>query len=190
MSPNVGLFLALFSGGYTFGEAAWAAQPALSWQTTVIGDPLYQPFKKSPAALHTQLERNHNPLIEWSWNEVVNLGLVRGISPLQLERLVENLPETDKSAVLTEKLAELDEDCGKTESAILTWQRALTLNPTPQQRIRIRRILAEQLVAAGRINDAIHNWQQLLAEAPDYPGRPIVQEKLRELEATKAAARQ
>lgn len=190
LTPNIGLFLALFSGGYTFGEAAWAAQPALSWQTTVIGDPLYQPFKKSPSALHTQLARNHSPLIDWSWNEVVNLGLVRGISPLQMERVVENLPATDKSAVLTEKLAELDDDCGKTESAILTWQRALTLNPTPQQRIRIRRKLAEKLVAAGRITDAIHNWQQLMAEAPDYPGLPIVKEKLRELEVTKAAAQQ
>ena len=27
-------------GQFTFGEAAWAAQPALSWQTTVVGDPL------------------------------------------------------------------------------------------------------------------------------------------------------
>jgi uncharacterized protein (TIGR03790 family) len=189
LTPNIGLFLALFSSGFTFGEAAWAAQPALSWQTTVIGDPLYQPFEKSPAALHTQLARSNNPLIEWSWNEAVNLALVRGVSPLHMESVVENLPVTDKSAVLTEKLAELDEDCGKTDSAILTWQRALTLNPTPQQRIRIRRTLAEKLVAAGRITDAIHNWHQLMAEAPDYPGLPIVQEKLRELEDAKAAAR-
>jgi hypothetical protein len=36
--------LEAFGNGYTFGEAAWAAQPVLSWQTTVIGDPLYRPF--------------------------------------------------------------------------------------------------------------------------------------------------
>lgn len=29
-----------------FGEAAYAAQPVLSWQTVSVGDPLYQPFKK------------------------------------------------------------------------------------------------------------------------------------------------
>ena len=89
--------------------------------------------------------------------------------------------------MLTEKLAELDEACGKPTSAIETWQRALTLNPTPQQRIRIRRTLAEKLVAAGRVADAIQNWKQLIAESPDYPGLPIVQEKLRELEASIAA---
>lgn len=187
LTPNIATFLALFCGGDTFGEAAWAAQLGLSWQTTVIGDPLYQPFKKSPAVLHAQLARAHNPLIEWSWNRVINLDLVRGVSPLRLEPVVENLPVTEESAVLTEKLAELDEAAGKPSSAIATWQRALTLHPTPQQRIRIRRTLAEKLVAADRIADAMENWRQLLVEAPDYPGRPIVEEKLRELRALPAA---
>jgi uncharacterized protein (TIGR03790 family) len=186
-TPNIGLFLALFCSGDTFGEAAWASQTSLSWQTTVIGDPLYQPFKYPAPVLHARLDREKNPLIEWSWNQAINLDLLRGISPLQLERVVENLPATAKSAVLTEKLAELDEACGKPTSAIATWQRALTLSPTPEQRIRIRRTLAEKLVAAGRVADAIQNWKQLIAESPDYTGLPIVQEKLRELEATTAA---
>ncbi len=189
LTPNVGLFLALFCGGDTFGEAAWAAQLGLSWQTTVIGDPLYQPFKKTPAALHAELARAHNPLIAWSWNNVINEDLIRGVSPLRLEEVVENLPATEHSAVLTEKLAELDEASGKPSSAIETWQRALTLNPTPQQRIRIRRTLAEKLLAAGRTADAIDNWRQLLLEAPDYPGRLIVEEKLRELLALQTASK-
>jgi len=189
LTPNVGLFLKLFCSGDTFGEAAWASQAGLSWQTTVIGDPLYQPFKKSPAALYAQLARAHNPLIEWSWNKVINQDLVRGVSPMRLEQVVESLPVTGQSAVLTEKLAELDDAAGKPSSAIATWQRALTLNPTPQQRIRIRRTLAGKLVAEGRIADAIENWRQLLVEAPDYPGRPIVEEKLRKLLALPAAAK-
>jgi hypothetical protein len=40
-TPNVAAFLARWlADGFTFGEAAWDAQPVLSWQTTVIGDPL------------------------------------------------------------------------------------------------------------------------------------------------------
>ena len=51
-TPNVAAFLArLIADGFTFGEAAWAAQPVLSWQTTVVGDPLYRPFGKAPAAV-------------------------------------------------------------------------------------------------------------------------------------------
>jgi hypothetical protein len=40
------LFHAL-SQGKTFGDAAYFALPALSWQAVAIGDPLYRPFKVS-----------------------------------------------------------------------------------------------------------------------------------------------
>ncbi len=32
--------------GWSFGDAAWCAMPALSWQGIVIGDPLYRPFTR------------------------------------------------------------------------------------------------------------------------------------------------
>jgi uncharacterized protein (TIGR03790 family) len=186
-TPNIAFFLQSFFNGYTFGEAAWASQPALSWTTTVIGDPLYQPFKKSPPEIHAQLAREKNPLIEWSFNRLVNLDLVHGLRAPQLANFLENVPATAQSAVLTEKLANLYDESGKTASAIDAWQRALILNPTPQQRIRIRRTLADKLVADGRDADAAENWRQLITEAPDYSGLPIVREKLQELEQKIAA---
>ena len=33
-------------GGFTFGEAFYMAQPALSWMAVAVGDPLYRPFPK------------------------------------------------------------------------------------------------------------------------------------------------
>lgn len=33
--------------GFTFGEAVYMSLPALSWMNTVVGDPLYRPFKVS-----------------------------------------------------------------------------------------------------------------------------------------------
>lgn len=33
--------------GFTMGEAAWNATPALSWMNVVLGDPLYRPFGRS-----------------------------------------------------------------------------------------------------------------------------------------------
>ncbi len=186
-TPNVAFFLQAFCNGYTFGEAAWAAQAALSWQTTVIGDPLYQPFKKTLPELHAQLVRDHNPLLEWSFNRLINLDLVHGVRVPILASFLENLPATAHSAVLTEKLATLYDAWGKPDSATAAWQRALTLNPTPEQRLRLRRTLAEKLVADGRDADAAENWRQLIAEAPDYPGLPIVREKLNELEQKIAA---
>jgi len=182
-TPNVAAFLArLIAGGFTFGEAAWTAQPVLSWQTTVVGDPLYRPFARGPAELHAEFARTHNPLIEWSYLRIVDLGLVHGAPIAQLAAFLETIPATTNSAVLTEKLADLYEMQGKPSPAIETFQRALTRNPSPEQRIRIRLTLAEKLPAQGREADAIENYKRLLQEAPDYPGRPSVEARLAALE--------
>ncbi len=182
-TPNVAAFLArLIAGGFTFGEAAWAAQPVLSWQITVVGDPLYRPFGREPSALHAEFARTHNPLIEWSYLRIVDLGLVHGAPVVQLAAFLETIPVTTNSAVLTEKLAGLFETQGKPSPAIETFQRVLTLNPSPEQRIRLRLTLSDKLVAAGRESDAIENYKQLLKESPDYPGQPSVEAKLAALE--------
>jgi uncharacterized protein (TIGR03790 family) len=182
-TPNVAAFLARWiADGFTFGEAAWAAQPVLSWQITVVGDPLYRPFGREPSALHAEFARTHNPLIEWSYLRIVDLGLVHGAPAVQLAALLETIPATTNSAVLTEKLADFYQMQGKPSSAIETYQRALKLNPSPEQRIRIRLTLAEKLPAQGREADAIENYKQLLEESPDYPGKPSVEARLAALE--------
>ncbi len=186
-TPNVAAFLGRIANGFTFGEAAWASQPALSWQTTVIGDPLYRPYGKSLAAMHAELARNHNPLIEWSFLRLADLRLARGAPRAQVVNFIEDLPATTNSAVLTEKLADLYDAEGKPSSAIDTYELALARHPSPEQRIRIRLTLSDKLVANGRENDAIENYRQLLAESPDYPGRPSVEAKMAVLEQKLAA---
>jgi uncharacterized protein (TIGR03790 family) len=181
-TPNVGLFLQALGNGYTFGEAAWMSQPALSWQTTVVGDPLYQPYNKPPAEMHAVLARNHSSLIEWSFERLVNLDLVRGVPGSKMENFLENLPTTAKSAILTEKLAALDDWLGKPNSAIDAWRNALNLDASPQQRIRIRLILEDKLLAQGRKMEAIANGQKLMVEAPDYPGNARIEEELQVLQ--------
>lgn len=185
-TPNIAFFLQAFGNNYTFGEAAWASQAALSWQTTVIGDPLYQPFKKTPAELHAWLTKNKNPLIEWSFDRLVNIDLARGARAADLAKFLDSVPATATSAVLTEKLANLYAALGKPSSAIGAWQKALKLKPSPQQLIRIRRTLAEKLLAQDRLAEAAENWRQLIAEAPDYPGRISIAEKLKALESKPA----
>jgi uncharacterized protein (TIGR03790 family) len=181
-TPNVAAFLQLFGNGFTFGEAAWASQSALSWQITVIGDPLYRPFGKSPQLLHAELSRRHSPLDEWSYLRLVNLGLVHGVRMADISGLLENLDATTNSAVLTEKLADLCVAQGKPSSAIELYERALKLSPSPQQKIRIRLTLGEKLQAANQDADAAEDYKSLLAESPEYPGKNSVEEKLAALE--------
>jgi uncharacterized protein (TIGR03790 family) len=182
-TPNIAIFLARLMGkGFTFGEAAWAAQPALSWQTTVIGDPLYRPFGKSPPQLHAELARRRSPLIEWSHLRVVDLAIAHGARLAQAAGYLENISATTNSAVLTEKLADLSDAQGKPSSAIYSYEQALKLNPSPEQRIQIRLTLGEKLLAANRNADAIENYKKLLEESPNYPGENSISEKLAALE--------
>lgn len=178
-TPNIALFIArLAAAGFTFGEAAYAGQSVLSWQTTVVGDPLYRPFGKSPQEQHAELARQKSPLLEWSYLRLVNLALARGARAAAVCNLIENLDAATNSAVLNEKLADLYAAQGKPSSAILTYQNALKLNPSPEQRIRLRLALGEKLQAQARDAEAAEDYKKLLEESPDYPGRNLIEDKL------------
>jgi uncharacterized protein (TIGR03790 family) len=178
-TPNVALFLErLTIGQFTFGEAAWAAQPALSWQTTVVGDPLYRPFGREPQVLLSELTQRRSPLIEWYYLRIANVEQLRGVTIPQIAGFLESLPATTNSAVLTEKLAGL---YAIPSHAIDAYERALTLKPAPEQRIRIRLALGEQLQAQNIPAAARRDYQKLLEESPDYPGKAAIEEKLNAL---------
>jgi uncharacterized protein (TIGR03790 family) len=185
-TPNIAFFAQALCNGWTFGESAWASEIALSWQITMIGDPLYQPFKIPPPALHAELERRHSPFVAWSYNRLMNLDLARGVRAPQLAAFLEGAPETSQSAVLMEKLAQLYDLEGKPSSAIAAWQRALALNPSTHQRIRLHLVLADKLLAVDRTADAADNWRQFIADSPNYPGLPAIREKLKQLKITAA----
>jgi uncharacterized protein (TIGR03790 family) len=178
-SPNIAAFLARWMAvGFTFGEAAWAAQSVVSWQTTVIGDPLYQPFVKSLQQLHADLARRQSPLIEWSFLRVADLSLAHGGSIYRVSGYLENVTTTTNSAVLTEKLADLYDKEGKPSSAIATYEQALKLKPSPEQRVRIRLTLGGKLEEQNQDREAYNNYESLLRESPDYPGRISIYRKL------------
>jgi uncharacterized protein (TIGR03790 family) len=181
-TPDIATFLARWSvGQMTFGEAAWMAQPALSWQTTVVGDPLYRPFGKLPEQLQTELTQRHSPLIEWSDLRIINASALRGATTVQLIEALENLPERTNSAVLTEKLADLCEADGKTLSAIDYYNQALQLNPSPEQRIRIRLTLADKYAAQSDKKKTYDDLWKIIDENPDYPAKFDIMKRLLDL---------
>jgi uncharacterized protein (TIGR03790 family) len=189
-TPNVAAFLARWAvNRFTFGEAAWAAQAALSWQTTVIGDPLYCPFAKDPAELNVELTQAHSPFLEWSYLRAVNTVMMRGTSLSRLETFLENLPLTATSPVLTEKLAELCDAQGKPDAAIEFYRQALKLNPSPEQRIYLRLALGKELLAQNKTIVAIDNYKALMTESPDYPGNASLANQIAVLEQKLAPAK-
>lgn len=171
-TPDLGVFAARWLlNNFTFGEAAYAAQPVLSWQTTVIGDPLFRAFAWHPKLLHLRLENLGRPEAAWSHIRVVNLMRLRGTPLLQLADYLQSLEMTRTNAILQEKLGDLHAAVGKPQSTVHAWRRALELDPSPMQRLRLRLALAGQLSAQGRDAEALDNGLALRREFPGRPGR-------------------
>ncbi len=46
LTPHLDVFAGRLLAGFTFAEASYMSMKALSWMTTVVGDPLYRPFAR------------------------------------------------------------------------------------------------------------------------------------------------
>ncbi len=150
----------------------------LSWQTTVVGDPLYRPFGNDADRLHRELYARGSQLIEWSWLRLANLNLVAGKPLADVVAMLEQVASAKPSAVLSEKLADLYAAQGKPSSAVHAYAQALGLDPSPLQRVRLLLTLAEKLTALDRQPEAYEDYQKLLREFPDYPDKLTLYRKV------------
>jgi hypothetical protein len=164
--------------GFSFGEAAYTAQNVLSWQTIAVGDPLYRPYWRGPDKVHADLERRQSKLVEWSHLRVVNLNIASGYDVDDGIQYLEALPITRISAVLTEKLGDLYWTKKKLSDALDLYEKALNLEPSPQQKIRILLNLANRRTYFGAHQAAYDFYRQLLKEFPDYPDLLTVYQKM------------
>ncbi len=166
-TQDVSVFTArIFHEGFSLAEAAWAASPVLSWQTTVIGDPLYRPCSLNPQQLHDRLAKDKNPLLEWSHLRVVNLNRAIGGRDTELVAYLEETPDTANSAVLSEALGDLYGAIGKPNSAVLMYRRALAKATSRPQKARLSMALVDKLLIEKKRDEA---WAVLESFGRDFP---------------------
>jgi uncharacterized protein (TIGR03790 family) len=182
-TPDIPVFFSrFFMLGFSFGEAAWASENSLSWQTVMVGDPLYRPFARSAEELQRDLDRRKLVLIEWSHVRNVNGNLAAGQATVdELIAYLENPAisiVTRQSAVLTEKLADLYWAKKKLSDALDYYEAALNRQPSPQQKARILLLLAQRRMVSGPDTKAIEAYRQFLKEFPDYPDKLTIYQKL------------
>jgi uncharacterized protein (TIGR03790 family) len=171
-------FSRLIGLGFSFAEAAYSAQSLLSWQTTVVGDPLYRPFGRKPQIQHEDLERRRSQLVEWSHLRVVDLNLALGYPANDIIAYLEQLPVARQSAVLKEKLGDVYLGQKKLSAAMSAYESALKLNPTPQQEIRLILTLTRIQTLYGRDKEAYRWYKVFLKEFPDYPDLLDIYQKI------------
>ncbi len=170
--------------GMTWVEACWMATPVTSWQSVVLGDPLYRPFKhlsgtgeKHEADIPYRALRAST--IEW------------GTSALERQMQVEKAAERMKSGVLMEAVGLDYLRAAKLEEAAKAFQKAKEnfANPADRLRQHLHLIAMERTAnhkdkavlglrdALTRYHgipeaDAIRGWLDILDPTPPPPADP------------------
>ncbi|MCX8109413.1 MAG: TIGR03790 family protein [Verrucomicrobiae bacterium] len=169
---DVGVFMSRWLGdGWTFGEAAAAAQPALSWQTTVVGDPLYRPRSHTVQQYRDELVASNSPLLQWAELRLSNLAEVGGTPRKALIEHLTKMPILQKSPVLEARLAELYAAEGNYLQSTKALERALKLKPSPQMRRHLQLSLARRLAFLDRYSDALRYYEELAATETEKAAR-------------------
>lgn len=105
-TPDLQIFTDRLLSGYTFGESAYLAQRALSWQITIVGDPLYRPFANRSGDITRRREASADPDVAWEHLRRMNLLADQHQFNIALNYGREALKKND-SLIIREKLADM-----------------------------------------------------------------------------------
>jgi uncharacterized protein (TIGR03790 family) len=184
-TPDIGLCLArLMFSGFTWGEAALASQRMLSWQTTVIGDPLYHPYRLNALERLKDLTTRRQGRADWALVVLYNrrYELTRNLA--ETLKSIEAEPRTRISPILREKLADFQHAAGLHENAALSYREAAGLRASPQQRKRLLWNCGQSFEAANRPSDAYDAYLEYRREASNAPNLSVLLERLEALATT------
>ena len=137
--------------GYCFADAAYMSLPMLSWQITVVGDPLYRPFRRRLADQIRALQsRRSDPA--FAYLRKINLLVRTGALNPALD-LCRRIVKEDDSPVLREKLGDLYALNELVAPAISEYREAVSTARTPETAVRCAVKLADLLKKDGRARE-------------------------------------
>ncbi len=181
-TPDLSVFLGRWIyGGFTLGEAALASQAWLSWQIIVVGDPLYRPFGQNGPQLHERLLAEKNSKADWANVLVANRTKLMKTPLEEIRGFLTNQAAYHKSAVMLEKMGDLEFEVGKKLEAVGSYLKALKQGPSPQQCVRLTLGLVPLLNELRREKESYQLLQEMLTTVPDYADFNSIYRQLSEL---------
>ncbi len=135
-TPHLHIVADRLCRGATFAEATYLALPALSWQATVVGDPLYRPFAIPLDEQIRKLEAEGRPEVIWAWLRRINLLVSEGRFNVALAYARDRL-RVRENYLLHEKIAELLAQNELPDDAAPHYEKAIALAEKPETALRI-----------------------------------------------------
>ena len=166
LTPRIDVFFQRMLEGARFIEAGYYSEPALSWQTTFVGDPLYRPFAVSLDQQIARLEADHNPDLEWAYLRKINILRAEG-GAAEAEDLCRTKAKELSSAVLEEKLADILRTDGRNKEAIKVYSELLEHTTELYHKIRIASHLALVYERDQQPKLALAYYERVIALIPD-----------------------
>ena len=163
--------------GFTVGEAAWNATPALSWMNVVLGDPLYRPFGKG---IGTKLGEGSDR--DYALYQGMALRLA-GEPDGHIKTALTEFAEKRKRPRLLELTALLSALQSKLPQAIDLLEHAESTTQDAAELLRLRLYRAEILRRSEKADSARKLLRETLEETrfKDQPARTAAESLLKDM---------
>jgi tetratricopeptide (TPR) repeat protein len=167
-TPELNILAERLVSGYAIGDAVLLSQRSLSWQMTIIGDPLYRPFSTPLSEQIVRLREEGKPEIEWAYVRQANLMIMQGRFNPALAYLRAALRETD-SLVIREKLGDLYVMNELFNEAGRYYEEVLNRAETAETAVRVGARWIQVLQRLGQSERGERLKQKLKSDWPDSP---------------------
>jgi uncharacterized protein (TIGR03790 family) len=167
LTPHEDIFTRRLLQGDYFAEAAYASERGLSWMLTVVGDPLYRPFREPLDSALARAKNPHTPHDDWLLLQKVQREIVAGEVQPNAENLKLSIDIPGAGPVAEENLGDL---LGKLNEraagpfAEQAYRKALTADRLPVDRIRVGLKLAQYYIDHSqgfRVQNELDSLRQL-----------------------------
>jgi uncharacterized protein (TIGR03790 family) len=160
LTPHEDIFTRRLLQGDYFAEAAYASERALSWMLTVVGDPLYRPFRQPLDSAVAAASTPHTSHDDWVLLQKVQRELLAGTLDAKPETLRLALEVPGAGAVAEEGLGDLLLKAND-PSAVSAYKKAMAMDTEAIDRIRVGVKLADYFAAHNSAARAREELDQL-----------------------------